>query len=97
MDEFKQDFALVKQDLALVKQDLALVKQDLALVKQDFALVKQDVKLLGERVSALESAFDEYRHETSAQLDRIEGHFGHLSKKWMEHDEEISRLKRRNG
>lgn len=47
------------------------------------------------RMTVLESVFREFRNETGSQLDRIEGLFTHVAKKWMEHDADISNLKRR--
>ena len=57
-----------------------------------------EVRHNGARLEALGAEVQEIKAElrvTNDLLDKIEGRLDHLAEKWMEHDHEIYRLKRR--
>jgi hypothetical protein len=50
---------------------------------------------LDAKVDGLKDELKEFRRETEETLDKIEEHFEHLAVKWMEHDEQLRKIKRR--
>lgn len=57
--------------------------------------LEERVDRLHERLERLAASVSELPDEVNDGLERLDQRFAHLAKKWMEHDVEIARLKRR--
>lgn len=97
MTEIRQEVREIRQMVREIRQDVREIRQEVRQIRQMVGEPKQESKSIDGRLSSLEVGFTQFRNETGGHLDRIEGIFSHVAKKWMEHDEEIARIKRRPG
>lgn len=95
MDETQQLLRAMISRLDEMGAELKGLRSEVTGLRTEVTGLRSEATGLRSEVTDLRSEVKEFRGDTNVRLEKIEERLDYLAAKWMEHDEEIHRIRRR--